>query len=74
MKWFNFDPFKSIHREDLTVGALRAKARADGVETTPQSYGGEKPLSEGEGGRRIVSGDLMNMFAHHAKDGVQKAS
>ena len=74
MKWFNFDPFKSIHREDLTVGALRAKARADGVDTTPQSYGGEKPLSEGEGGRRIVSGDLMNMFAHHAKDGVQKAS
>ena len=74
MNWFNYNPFKSVKREDLTVGALRAKAKADGVDTTPKSYGGEKPLSEEEAGRRIVSGDLMKMFAHHAKEGEQKAS
>ena len=66
MRWFNFDPFKHDKREELTVGALRAKAAADRVDTTPQSYGGVKPLAEGETLRRITSGDLMKMFAHHA--------
>jgi len=67
MKFFNFDPFKHHKREELTVGALRAQAAADGVDTTPQSFGGDKPLDEAEGIRRITSGDLMKMFAHHAK-------
>lgn len=74
MNWFNFDMFKHIKREDLTVGALRAKAAADGVDTTPQSYGGEKPLADGEAPRRIVSGDLMDMFAHHAQEGAKKTA
>jgi predicted TIM-barrel fold metal-dependent hydrolase len=74
MRWFNFDMFSHIKREDLTVGALRAKAKADGVDTTPKSYGGEKPLAEGEAQRRIVSGDLMKMFAHHAQEGMEEAS
>jgi hypothetical protein len=68
MNWFNFDMFKHIKREDLTVGALRAQAAADGVDTTPKSYGGAKPLAEGEAVRRITSGDLMRMFAHHASE------
>lgn len=66
MNWFNFDPFKHIKREALTVGALRAQAAVDKVDTTPQSYGGDAPLAAGEAQRRITSGDLMKMFAHHA--------
>jgi len=72
MRWFNFDMFSRIPREKLTVGALRAQAAADGVDTTPQSLGGEKPLAEGEKVRRITSGDLMKMFAHHAKTAEEK--
>ena len=67
MRFFNFDPFKSHQREDLTVGALRAKAKADGVDVTPVSSGGAKPLEEGEQARPITSGDLMKMFSHHSK-------
>jgi hypothetical protein len=66
-RFFNFDPFKHQKREELNVAALRAKAAADGVDTTPRSSGGAKPLAEGEAVRRITSGDLMKMFAHHAK-------
>ena len=72
MRWFNFDMFSHIPREELTVGALRAKAAADGVDTTPRSFGGEKPLAEGEQLRVVTSGDLMKMFAHHAQE--KKAS
>jgi hypothetical protein len=53
---------------------LRAKAAADGVDTTPKSFGGEKPLAEGEARRVVTSGDLMRMFAHHAQDTDKKAS
>ncbi|MDB5454079.1 MAG: putative TIM-barrel fold metal-dependent hydrolase, partial [Caulobacteraceae bacterium] len=31
MRAFNFDPFKHARREDITVGALRAQAKAKGV-------------------------------------------
>ncbi len=65
MRYYNFDIFKHHKREELTVGALRAKAKADGVDTTPISAGGFKPL-EGDP-RPITSGDLFKMFAHHAK-------
>lgn len=67
MRWFRFDPFGSTSKEELTVGALRAKARADGVDTTPKSLGGERPLAEGEALRRITSGDLAMMFARHGQ-------
>lgn len=73
MKWFNFSPFKNTKKEDLTVGALRAQAAKDGVDTTPTSFGGERPLAEGEEIRRITSGDLAKMFAHHAQEGAKKA-
>lgn len=74
MRWFNFDMFSHVKREDLTVGALRARAAADGVDTAPVSMGGEKPLADGESKRRIVSGDLMKMFAHHAQESDKEAS
>jgi hypothetical protein len=67
MRWFNFDPFKHHKRDDLTVGALRAKAEAAGVDTTPISSGGAAPLAPGEQPRTITSGDLMKMFSHHSK-------
>lgn len=67
MRFFNFDPFKSIKKEDLTVAALRKLAVEQKVDVTPRSSGGAKPLAEGEEPRVITSGDLMKMFAHHAE-------
>jgi predicted TIM-barrel fold metal-dependent hydrolase len=67
MHWLRFDPFKHHKREDLTVGALRAKAAADGVDTTPKSSGGAKPLEPGEHPRVVTSGDLMRMVKRHAE-------
>jgi predicted TIM-barrel fold metal-dependent hydrolase len=67
MKFWNFDPFKHYRREELNVGALRAKAAAAGVDTTPRSSGGQAPLAPGETPRTVTSGDLMGMFSRHAK-------
>jgi predicted TIM-barrel fold metal-dependent hydrolase len=67
MRFFRFDPLKHHTREQLQVDALRAQAKADGVDVTPRSSGGAKPLADGEQTRPITSGDLMRMFAHHAK-------
>lgn len=66
MRHFKFDPFKHHKRAELTVGALRAEARRKGVDTTPRSSGGAKPVEDGVK-RPITSGDLMRMFSHHAK-------
>ncbi len=73
MRFFKFDPFKFHKREELTVGALRAQAVADKVDTTPISSGGAKPLAPGEVARTVTSGDLMKMFSHHAKGGSKAA-
>lgn len=67
MRWFNFDLFKHHKREELTVGALRAKAAAQGVDTTPKSSGGAAPLAAGETPRTITSGDIMRMMQEHSK-------
>jgi len=67
MNFYNFDLFKHHSREEMTVGALRAQAARDGVDTTPVSSGGYKPLSDEEAGRVITSGDLGRLFAHHAQ-------
>ena len=69
MRFFNFNPFAHTERKALTVGALRAQAAEKRVDTTPRSTGGAKPLPEGETPRRVTSGDLMRMFAHHAEAG-----
>ncbi len=64
MRWFRFDPFAHYDRKDLTVGALRAKAKAAGVDTSPKSSGGARPLSEGDN-RPVTSGDILEMFSRH---------
>jgi predicted TIM-barrel fold metal-dependent hydrolase len=66
MRFFNLDLFKHYRREDLTVGALRAKATAAGVDTTPKSSGGAAPLKAGEMLREVTSGDVVAMFSKHA--------
>jgi hypothetical protein len=43
------------------------------VDTTPRSFGGARPLAEGEAQRPVTSGDLMRMFSHHAKAGTKAA-
>lgn len=66
MRHFRFDLFEHYKREELTVGALRAKARAKGVDVTPVSTGGNRPVDEGIQ-RPITSGDLMRMYHQHAE-------
>jgi hypothetical protein len=65
MRFFKFDPFKHYKREDLTVGALRAKA-AGKVDIAPKSFGGATPLLPGEEPRPVTSGDIAKMFARQA--------
>ena len=62
MRYFRFDPFKHHKKEDLMVGALRAKAKAAGVDVTPHSYGGATPLEAGAEPRVVTSGDIAKMF------------
>lgn len=64
IRWFQHDSlFARYPREELTVGALRAKAKAKGVDTTPKSSGGARPA---EGDRPVTSGDIMEMFKQQA--------
>ena len=67
MRFFRFDPFAHAAKEELTVGALRAQAKAANVDVTPRSFGGAAPLAEGESKRAVTSGDLVRMFQEHAK-------
>ena len=62
MRFFRFDPFKTRSKEELTVGALRAQAAKDNVDTRVISSGGAKPLAPGEVVRPVTSGDVMAMF------------
>jgi hypothetical protein len=60
IRWFRFtELFDNFAREDVTVGALRAKAEAKGVDTAPKSSGGARPLAED---RPVTSGDIMAMM------------
>lgn len=72
MRWFNFPLFELAKREELTVGALRDRAERAGVDTTPKSSGGDRPVEEGTT-RPITSGDLMRMFSHHSNKNKQAA-
>jgi predicted TIM-barrel fold metal-dependent hydrolase len=67
MRWLRFDPFGRYSREQLSVGGLRAKAAAAGVDTTPISTGGGAPLAAGEALRRVTSGDVMAMMRRQAE-------
>ena len=62
-----FDPFEHYKKDELTVGALRAKAKAAGVDTSPKSSPGAKPITEGDATRPVTSGDIVGMFQQHAK-------
>ena len=64
MRWFRFDPFQHFKREELTVGALRARANVAGVDTAPKSSEGERPVAAGDT-RPVTSGDIMKMFTRH---------
>jgi len=67
MRLYKFDPFAHHKREDLTVGALRAKAKVAGVDTTLISTGGAAPLAAGEKPRPVTSGDVVAMYSKHAE-------
>jgi len=67
MKLYRFDMFDKIPKDQLTVKALRAKAAANGVDTTVKSAGGAAPLAAGEKPRAITSGDVNAMFRKHAE-------
>jgi predicted TIM-barrel fold metal-dependent hydrolase len=67
LRFFRHDAlFANNKREDLTVGACRARAAAKGVDVSPKSSGGVKPV-EGEV-RPVTSGDVMAMFKKHAEE------
>ncbi|HMK86295.1 MAG TPA: amidohydrolase family protein [Steroidobacteraceae bacterium] len=59
IRWFRHDSLFEHHkREELTVGALRARAKARGVDTSPKSSGGVRPTDEV---RPVTSGDIIAM-------------
>jgi predicted TIM-barrel fold metal-dependent hydrolase len=59
MRHYSYDPFAVLGRGNCTVGALRAKAK--NVDTTPKSYGGNRPVKEGDK-RVVTSGDVVKLF------------
>jgi predicted TIM-barrel fold metal-dependent hydrolase len=64
VRFFRFDDlFKKFKREQISVGALRAKTKAKGVDVRPKSSGGSKPSAAD---RPVTSGDIMTMFKAHA--------
>lgn len=67
MRDFHFNPFEHYAKAELTVGALRAKAREQGVDTSFRSSGGAAPLGAGEALRPVTSGDIIGMFRKHAE-------
>jgi len=71
MKCYNFPMFDMIPKEELTVGALRAKAKD--VDTTLISSGGAAPLASGEKPRPVVSKDIVEMYTKHAQAAYEEA-
>lgn len=67
MRDFKFDMFSHYPKEELTVAALRAKAKEQGVDVSVKSSGGAAPLKEGEEPRPVTSGDIVQMFMKHAE-------
>lgn len=66
LRFFRHDTlFQHYGREELTVGALRARAAAKGVDTAPKSSGGSRPSASD---KPVTSGDVMEMFKAHAAE------
>ena len=62
MRAYSYNPFKHLKREDCTVGALRAQARAAGVDTAPiRAEGAARPVDKDEH-RVVTSGDIAKLF------------
>jgi predicted TIM-barrel fold metal-dependent hydrolase len=70
LRFFRHDSlFETYRCEDVTVGALRARAAAKGVDTSPKSSGGSRPTAvEGP----VTSGDILEMFQAHAAQRVKE--
>ena len=66
MRVYKFPMFDLMAKEELTVGALRVKAKAAGVDTTLISSGGAAPLAPGETPRPVTSKDVVEMYTKHA--------
>jgi len=64
MRDYSYDPFVIMGRENCTVGALRAQAVAQGVDTNeaaPGSLGGLEPKYEA--GKPVTSGDIKKILS-----------
>ena len=72
MRVYKFPMFDRMPKAELTVGALRARAKAKGVDTSPKSSGGARPV-EGAVLRPITSGDLVAMYNKHAETIAESA-
>jgi len=61
MREFSFDPFSVLRREDCTVGALRAQAKAKGIDTRPvPGRGGIKAAVDDT--RVVTCGDVQRQL------------
>ncbi|MGE0383173.1 MAG: amidohydrolase family protein [Gammaproteobacteria bacterium] len=68
MRFFHYDPFAVLGRQNCTVGALRAQATH--VDIRERSYGGARPLAAGEAARTVTSGDIERMMASMQAQGM----
>jgi predicted TIM-barrel fold metal-dependent hydrolase len=72
MREFSFDPFAVLGRENCTVGALRAKAKAQGVDTSKKAgLGGLDPRKGST--KRVTSKDIFEIFAKAEAFGMKAA-
>lgn len=66
IRFFRHDSlFQNYKREEITVGALRAKAKAKGVDTSPKSSGGNRPA---DSTLPVTSGDIIAMSKKAAQE------
>jgi predicted TIM-barrel fold metal-dependent hydrolase len=72
IRFFRHDSlFANYDRDEITVGALRARAAAGRVDTTPKSSGGSLPSQDN---RPVTSGDIMKMFQAHAEQRAKEVA
>ncbi len=64
-RWLSTDSLQQSSTQKFTVGALRAKAKADGVDVSLKSGdGGAAPLAPDE---VLTSSDVVEMYTRHAE-------
>ncbi|UGQ11016.1 amidohydrolase [Yinghuangia sp. ASG 101] len=57
MRWYSFDPFRHVPREQATVGALRARAEGHDVSIRSLSHNQVDPVARMEAYRAMASGN-----------------